>query len=132
MRGKWKRFMRREYGYRVYMVDAEWVRNNLCAYFGHGGHGRVHEFIPLHEIWIASHHNNATRDSIFSCGCTTNTVNQRVTKDYFDSTTIHEITECEEMKKGKSYWVSHHIALDAERKSGLLPDPFDDRHARRP
>ena len=127
LKGKWKKFVRKEKGYKVYSVEAEWVGRNLCVYFGHGGHGLAHEFIPVDEIWVSSHHYNNDNTPLFEkCPCITKTKGHKVSKNYFDSTVIHEITECEEMKKGKTYWISHHIALDAEKKSGLLHSPFSD------
>ena len=30
------------------------------------------------------------------------------------------------MKRGKSYWESHNIALEKEKQIGLLSDPFND------
>jgi len=125
--GKWKRFIRYENGYKIFSVDAEWIRKNLCIYFGHGGHGSVHEFIPLNEIWIASHHYNKGEDSLFNCHCKTRKKGQKVSKKYFNSTVIHEITECKKMEKGKSYWESHQIALKKEKQAGLLINPFYDR-----
>ncbi len=114
--GKWKRFVSREDGFRVYAVDGEWVRNNLCAYFGHGGHGIVHEFIPRNEIWIATAHSKG-------CDCTNVFTGQPVSQAYFDSTVIHEITEHRLMKRGKNYWHAHQVALKKEIEVGLLPDP---------
>jgi len=124
--GTWKKFVRNEDGLKVYAVDGTWIRNNLCSYFGHGGHELVHEFIPKNEIWISTHHYHESNWSGGQCGCKVLTKNQKVSKNYFDSTTIHEITERREMRKGKKYWVAHNIALDKEREIGLLSDPFDD------
>lgn len=126
LKGKWKRFVRREQGYKIYSVDIKWIKMNLCVYFGHGGHGLVHEFIPLDEIWITSHHYNKGKDKLFNCLCKTKSKDQKVSNNYFESTIIHEIVECEEMKKGKSYWKSHLIALEKEKEAGLLSDPFND------
>jgi hypothetical protein len=39
---------------------------------------------------------------------------------------IHEITECEEMKRGDHYWRSHNLALEKEKDVGLIRDPFND------
>ena len=122
--GKWKKFLRFQDGFKVYSVDGKWIRNNLSCYFGHGGHGYVHEFIPLDEVWISTEHYNEGRFSLNSCSCKTK--RKKVSKNYFESTLIHEIEECQQMKKGKNYWVSHNIALDKERKVGLLDDPFED------
>lgn len=124
--GKWKKYLHLQNGYKVFAVDGNWIRNNLCAYFGHGGHACVHEFIPQDEIWISTHHYYEGNLSIDQCGCKTKTKNQPTSKNYFLSTTLHEITEYDEMKKGKPYWVAHNIALDKERESGLLNDPFED------
>ena len=125
--GSWKTFLKEENGYKVFSVDGKWIRRNLCAYFGHGGHGLVHEFIPINEIWISSHHyHESDQSSLFNCGCSTKTKNQKCSEAYFESTMLHEITECEEMKKGKSYWEGHNLALEAEKKAGLIPDPFSD------
>lgn len=46
-------------GFKVFIVDAEWIRNNLDVIFGSGGHGRVHTFIPKDEIWIAKGYNDS-------------------------------------------------------------------------
>jgi hypothetical protein len=117
--GPWKKFLRRQDGFKVYAVDGDWVRNNLSIIFGHGGHGYVHEFIPLDEIWIATHHYP-------DCGCGGVGADQKFSPEYFDSTTLHEITECQEMKKGRSYWQAHNLSIAAEQRAGFLPDPFDD------
>ncbi|NCC71220.1 hypothetical protein EOM09_06570 [bacterium] len=122
--GKWKKFIRMQSGLKIYAVNGFWVRNNLSIIFGHGGHGYVHEFIPKDEIWIATHHyyDNEWR----RCGCDNVKKNQIVSKNYFDSTTIHEITEFYEMKKGRSFWDAHNIALKQEEKIKLLADPFSE------
>lgn len=125
--GKWKKFVGAEKGYKIFSVDNRWIKNNLCVYFGHGGHGMVHEFIPRDEIWVSSHHFNEGRNYVSNCPCKTQKKGQKISQNYFKSTVIHEITECEEMKKGRNYWGSHQIALKKEREIGLLPDPFDDR-----
>jgi len=114
--GKWKRFVRVEDGLKVYAVDGEWVRNNLSVIFGHGGHGRVHEFIPNDEIWIATHHPKG-------CGCKKLRKDLKASKAYFDSCAHHEIVEYQLMNKGMIYWKAHNNALEAERRLGLLKDP---------
>ncbi|MBT9130992.1 MAG: hypothetical protein DDT40_01091 [candidate division WS2 bacterium] len=121
LKGKWKKFVRMQDGFKLFAVDGTWIRNNLSVIFGHGGHGYVHEFIPLDEIWISTHHYNENKWS--RCKCNNVKENQKVSTAYFDSCTIHEITEFMEMRKGKSYWVAHQIALNKEREIGLLPDP---------
>ncbi len=126
LKGKWKKFVRKEKGYMIFAVDGTWIRNNLCCYFCHGGHALVHEFIPKNEIWVSTRHNDEGRDSIAKCGCKVRMKNQPVSKAYFDSTVLHEIVENMRMKKGMSYWHAHNIAIDAERIAGLLKDPFSD------
>ena len=127
LKGKRKKFIRNESGYKIFMVDWNRIRNNISCYFSHGWHSLVHEFIPSNEIWIASHHNNKNTCKELTCICKTRTKWQKVSKNYFDSTTIHEITENKEMKKWKSYRESHNIALEKERQIGLLLDPYTDK-----
>lgn len=118
--GQWKKFVRKEQGLKVYAVDGEWVRNNLSIIFGHGGHGYVHEFIPLGEVWIATHH-------FPHCGCQTRSAWQKMSPLCFDRTAFHEIEERKNMIKGWTYWRSHIGAYRAEIKSKLFPgDPLSD------
>lgn len=124
--GKWKKFLRNQDGYKIYSVDGKWVRANLCVYFGHGGHGFAHEFIPLNEIWVSTRHANEGASSISQCACKLKKRGQKFSKNYFNSTAIHEIAECEAMKKGKSFLESHHTALLKEKEAGLLSDPYAD------
>ena len=124
LKGSWKKFVRMQDGFKVYAVDGDWVRRNLSVIFGHGGHGIVHEFIPMDEIWIGTRHYHMTDH--LHCGCPDVRPNQEVSPQYFDSCTHHEITEHLEMKKGKPYWAAHDIANEAERKLGLIADPEGD------
>lgn len=124
--GKWKKYVKTQDGYKVFEVDGKWLRNNICVDFGHGEHGLVHEFIPIDEIWICSHHYHEGNSEFSKCSCKVKRSNQKVSKRFFDSTVLHEITECDEMKKGKTYWEAHQIALQAEKEAGLLSDPYDD------
>ena len=125
--GVWKQLYKRQGRYTVYAVDGAWIRNNLCSYFGHGGHGFVHEFIPKDEIWVSIQH---YADSLWEgacCGCTVRRQKQVVSKNYFESTLIHEMAECESMKKGTPFWQAHQDAVQKEIAAGLLGnDPFDD------
>ena len=123
--GPWKTFVRRQSGYKIFRVDNAWVHNNLCVYFGHGGHGLVHEFIPMGEVWISSHHPVGMTPAMH-CDCVLKKRGQPASKNYFESTTLHEIAECEQMKKGKTYWNAHQYALEVEKKAGLLSDPYRD------
>lgn len=117
--GPWKTFVREQSGLKIYAVDGKWIRNNICFIFGHGGHGYVHEFIPLDEVWVDTHHRK-------DCNCIVNYLNQPVSENYFNSTVIHEIEEFQHMKTGMDFWQAHHLALEKEIKIGILKDPFDD------
>ncbi|MBX4189610.1 hypothetical protein KW785_03415 [Candidatus Parcubacteria bacterium] len=121
LKGKWKKFYRSESGLKVYKVDGMWVRTNLSIIFGHGGHGLVHEFIPHNEIWINTHHPK-------SCGCKKVRKDRKMSPAYTKSTTLHEITEYKEMKKGKKFWPAHNMALQAERHAGFLLDPYTEKY----
>ena len=70
--------------FKVYLVDSEWVINNLDVLFGSGGHGRVHTFIPNNEIWISKERNS----------------------DYQARCIIHEYNEFKEMSK-LPYYQAH-------------------------
>ena len=124
--GAWKEFLRTHGTYKVFAVDGSWLRANLCVYFGHGGHGLVHEFIPMDEVWVSTHHYDDGDTDLSKCNCKRRTKRQKVSKNYFESTLIHEIEEHEQMKKGKPYWEAHNIALEKEREVGLLKDPCGD------
>ena len=39
-------------GFKIYEVDGEWIKNNIDVGFGTGGHGLVHSYIPLDEVWV--------------------------------------------------------------------------------
>lgn len=127
--GKWKKFVRNQDGFGVYAVDAKWIRDNLSVTFGHGGHGYVHEFIPLNEIWISARHN---KESDWSACVCRNLKNKpikdgvKVSEDYFNSTVIHEISEFNDMKKGMEYWPAHQRADQKERELKLLKSPTTD------
>jgi hypothetical protein len=112
LEGKWKTFLRKQVGFNVYIVDGEWVRNNLSVIFGHGGHAFVHEFIPLNEIWVSSHH---IKNNMYDCGCTHVTKTCKVTKKWINETVEHEIIEFNFMGLGNPYWKAHLIALKNEK-----------------
>ena len=117
LHGKWKKFVRKQDSLNVYSVDGKWIRNNLSVIFGHGGHGYAHEFIPNNEIWINTHHPD-------DCRCKNVKKGRKMSKEYFDSAVIHEITEFKEMKGGRSYWRAHQIALRKEKEAGMLKNPY--------
>lgn len=117
LKGKWKKFLRIQDGLKIYIIDGEYIRNNLSVIYGHGGHGYVHEFIPLDEIWASTHHYD-------TCNCDNlKKKNQKCSKEYFESTIIHEIEEFKRMKKGMKFHHAHQMALKKEREVGLLKDP---------
>lgn len=116
----WKKFVREEDGLKIFAVNGEKLRNNLSVLFGHGGHGLVHEFIPLGEIWIDIRHYACI--CLIGCDCDNlRRKNQPVSKAFFESTIIHEKTEFFEMTKGRLFFEAHQIAEQAEIKAGLLP-----------
>ncbi|MBN2127305.1 MAG: hypothetical protein JW703_02835 [Candidatus Diapherotrites archaeon] len=124
--GKWKKFIRNQAGFKIYSVNGNWIRSNLCIYFDHGGHGLVYEFIPMNELWICSHHYDEGKNDFLKCKCKVKKKGIKVSKNYFDSTVIHEITEFNLMKKGKNYWTAHNAALQKEIEIGLISDPYSD------
>lgn len=122
--GPWKKFVRRQSGFKIYAVDGTWVRSNLSVTFGHGGHGLVHEFIPLDEIWVSTRHYRENKWS--SCDCRGVKDGQRVSKNWLESCVLHEIEEFRAMAKSSSYWPAHSRALQKEKEWGLIKDPFSD------
>jgi len=92
LEGKWKVFLRRQDHLRVYQVDGEWIRSNLSVIFGWGGHGYIHEFIPLGEIWVTDFNN-------------------------MEHTIKHEITEYRLMQGGTSYETAHKKACEVEKET---------------
>lgn len=98
-------------GIKIFLVDGEWIRNNICCVFGHGGHGLVHEFIPLDECWIDYRHYYS---KTYRCSCRDLKSNEEVNEKYFRETMWHEVTELIEMKKEIPYWRAHITATRAE------------------
>ena len=47
-----KELIEEKNGFKIYEVDGEWIKNNLDVGFGTGGHGLVHSYIPMDEIWV--------------------------------------------------------------------------------
>ncbi|MBI2450701.1 MAG: hypothetical protein HYV47_04180 [Candidatus Nealsonbacteria bacterium] len=110
-------FIREQDGFEIYRVDTEFIRNNLIADFEHAGHGFVHLLIPMNHIWIGAQHFNG-------CACKNVREDRRISEKNFESSVIHEITEFKLMEKGMPYGEAHQIALGAERKAGILKDPY--------
>lgn len=120
--GDWKRYVHTlDDGVKVYAVDGSWVRNNLSIIFGHGGHGLVHEFIPLDEIWVSDKHQE-------SCDCRNMRPDLVLSQNYFDSTVLHEHVELKAMMDGDDFWTAHQKALAAEVAAGILDDPFTEKY----
>ena len=101
LEGEWKKRVGAMNSFSIYQVDGEWVRNNLSVIFGHGGHGFVHEFIPLDEIWIADCHWDG-------CDCKEKT--SRLSKKDFKSIALHEIKEFKAMEEGLPFYEAHKLA----------------------
>ncbi len=115
LEGLWKTFVREQDGVKVFAVDRKWVQANLSCTFHHGGHGYVHEFIPLEEIWVSTHHHADEPSGPFgSCSCA-DAKNEAVSESFFESVVTHELTELNEMEKGRMYWDAHTTALEEER-----------------
>ena len=115
--GEWKKFLRQQEEFKIFEVDGAWIRSNLSVIFNHGGHGYVFEFIPMNEIWIGTHHPK-------DCECKNLRKNRKMSKQYFESTIVHEIIEFKEMKKGIKFWEAHLTALKKELSLGLLKNPY--------
>lgn len=114
--GSWKKYVRTQGGFLIYAVDGEWVRNNLSAIFGHGGHGFAHEFIPLSEIWVATHHPG-------NCLCKNVRQDRKMSERYFNCTVGHEIDEFQDMAKGIIFKKAHQNSLKRDKERGFT-DPY--------
>ncbi|MBS3139568.1 hypothetical protein J4479_01050 [Candidatus Woesearchaeota archaeon] len=121
LEGPWKKFRGKRSGQKVYAVDFAWVYSNLSVLFHHGGHGYVHEFIPLDEIWVSYNHHS-------SCKCKKIRKDNLVSERYFESSLRHELMELALMKRGLDYWAAHNQTLDKEREWGLLEDPYTENY----
>ena len=114
--GSWKKFLYKKNGVKIFEVDGSWIRNNIMAWFNHGGHGYVCEYIPLDEIWVIKTHP-------LDCKCTNVPKNRAMSENFRKSLILHEMTERNLMKKGMVYWKAHQLALEAERKAGYIKNP---------
>ena len=47
-----KKLIGKKDGFKIYEVDGEWIKNNIDVGFGTGGHGLVHSYIPMDEVWV--------------------------------------------------------------------------------
>jgi len=112
LKGKWKKFLRKQARLKIYLVDGEWVRNNLSVIFGHGGHNFVHEFIPTDEIWISTYH---IKNKFYDCGCTKVKKTCKINSKFMEQTINHEIAEYNFIGLGNPYWKAHQVALKIEK-----------------
>ena len=107
-------YLRDQDGFRIYIVDAEWVYNNLTVQFGHGGHGYVHECIPLDEIWIAKEHTaecayqEEEREA--------HRIGKRIQDKEREAIIVHEIAEFRAMQSGMEFWAAHNLAVEVEER----------------
>lgn len=114
-------FVGEKEGFKIYRVDTEWVTNNISVLFEHAGHGLVHEFIPMDEIWVGTHH-------FERCPCKNVRLDRKISRNNFESTVIHEIVEFKIMALGISYDLAHPIALWVEKTVGILKDPYTEEY----
>ena len=114
--GNWRTFLRKEGEFSVYTVDGLWVYNNLTVQFGHGGHGYVHECIPLDEIWVAKAHTGECAYSNEDSAA--HAVGTPISQRERDLIIVHEISECKLMAVGYDFWTAHHIAVRKEEEYG--------------
>jgi hypothetical protein len=84
----WSTFWRNYYGFRVMLVDGEWVRNNIYIDFVAGGNPQRYTFVPEDEIWIEKNLGELERRA----------------------TLVHEAAEHRMMSRGFSYSVAHDLA----------------------
>lgn len=115
------RYIGKKKGFKIYIVDGEWVRNNLSVVFEHGGHGYVHEFIPMDEIWVAAYHPA-------KCICKNVRADRKMSQWYTEETSDHEIDEFHEMVYGTIFETAHQIALQKEIDRGAQ-DPYAERYS---
>jgi hypothetical protein len=106
--------LREQNRFACYVVDGEWVYNNLTVLFGHGGHGYVHECIPLDEIWVAECHTGhcAYQEEAREA----HEIGKETDARERDCIIVHEITEARYMREGIVFWEAHNIALEAEKR----------------
>ncbi len=82
----------RQCGYVIYLVDGTWVRNHHTPDFTHGGHDKVFNFIPEHEVWIDNSLPASERGFLV----------------------LHEVFEAKLMRRGMSYLNAHRQANKLE------------------
>jgi len=88
-------FKKKVLGYKIMLVDKNYVKKRYRLDFFYAGHGRALKFIPIDEIWIG-------RES------------------HLEADTFHEIIETELMKEGMEYTQegsgAHSLAEQLEKK----------------
>lgn len=127
LKGKWKKYIGIYEGYKICAVDPLWVRNNLCTYYGHGGHGMVHEFIPNDEVWVSTYHYYEPKIGGCGRGCK-HKHGLKITGLEFKQIMVHEYTECINMKKGIIFKKAHNLANIQENLIKELILPEDNRY----
>ena len=92
-----KKFLRNYKGYKVYIVDGNYVRKHIDIDYLGGGNPSRYQYIPEDEFWIEKLSDGAPEDIL--------------------GFIVHEYEECEMMKKqGMDYETAHDKASTAERK----------------
>jgi len=81
-------------GFHVFLVDAEYVRNNLDIDFNLGTHHGVNKFVPEGEVWIDS----------------------RISPSEIEAIITHEVKEAKLMEEGMEYEEAHEIATRKEKE----------------
>jgi hypothetical protein len=96
------RKIKEEKGYKVFLVDADKIRDLIDIDFTMGGHGFRYVYIPEGEIWIDSDN-----------------------QDEKEAIILHEFTEAELMKNGMNYYEAHDLSCEKEialrTKKVILP-----------
>lgn len=91
-----KQFLKNYKNYKIYIVDGNYIRNNIDIDFVGGGNPSRYQYVPKGELWVEK----------LSDG----------NKNDIDAFIEHEYVECERMKnKGESYDVAHEKASEVEK-----------------
>lgn len=120
--GDWKTFYMDRYGFKLFVVDVDWVNVNLSIAFGHGGHGMIHEFIPHDEIWVSDLHPST------GCFCK-GVIDRQLSPRFRESTILHEVEEWRWMMEGMPFDQAHQLALKAEMSSSWLKNPYEEDYS---
>ena len=92
-----KKFLKYHKGYKIFVVDGNYIRNNIDIDFVGGGNPARYQYVPDGELWIEKLSNNEESD--------------------IEGFIEHEYTECERMiNKGETYSQAHDKASKVEKK----------------